>query len=166
MFYCLLVCSPTLPKRRTLMSWNFEWWLPLGWVADGFGLKNIRIRRIVSKKIKKNRACTVQNLWLLHSSYINSPLDLLHPLFSVVVKTSYLRKVVRWFGPRLVIQLTYKHYNFVVAKPLVVCKVIWLKLFVFVYRSLFYTLLRQPSYLFFIENHITVFFHPISWLKM
>ena len=52
-----LVClfafwSLTPPKQQTPIRWNFETWFPLG--CRGFqAKKNIRIRRTISRKIKK-----------------------------------------------------------------------------------------------------------------
>ena len=66
---CLFVCSLTPPKRGTPASWNFEGWFPLN--KEGFRLKNIRIRRTVSRKIKKLERvqCALYDLHTLHTSF-------------------------------------------------------------------------------------------------
>ena len=51
---CVFGCSLTTPKRRTPATWNFER-NDSPWDREGFRLKNIRIRRTVSRKI----ACIV-----------------------------------------------------------------------------------------------------------
>ena len=74
----VFVCSLTPTKRRIRMSWNFEGCFPLG--CRRFRLKNIRIRRTVSRK--KNRACPVRPLW---SPFPSCIILLILPMYTTIL---------------------------------------------------------------------------------
>ena len=106
------VCSLTPSKRRTLMSWNFKGWLPLG--ANGFRLKNVRIGPTVRRKTVKNANDTSDNpayhLILLISNFSPTWITLL--LCIVVLEVI---RIVVWSA---VNNTKETYFIFLLAKPL------------------------------------------------